>query len=1581
MSRIKVESKASFQAGLTRRLKVKCDDPILHFSRHFFADYSLADLNQRDWTALVQTLLSSWKFYKKFDAKKPAVRVVAGRTGYLVIEVVSVEMPFLLESIRIELNRLGLVLADVQQCLLSVLREGKKILFTDQITPNENHIRLEIESVGAPQGLIENIRDVLELVGLVVNDFSSMRRQLLLWSDPSQFERGVDEVIDLLKWFYANNFTFLGYEEYKPVKSGRLKLMSSSRLGLCCSDKQAEVLPISVSPITFPDGTIRLEKLAVRSKVHRPAYMDSLTICQREGDKPLRLCRFIGLFTANVYHQNPAEIPVVRQKIADIFAANEIVSSSHKGREVSRIIENLPREELFFAPVNDLQCWVNKIFALQERRIVRLLARQDQHFANCIVYVPKDIHTTTLRRGIEAILIKAFDGSDVEFTTHFSESALTRTHFTLRIAASSEVEFGAIEYQISQLARSWIDEFQQILYSRFELDEAVRLFKIYREVFSSGYQADYSVETAREDIFYIEQLSLEAPLALSLYGIEGCEKTEIRFRLFHHGSVLPLSDVVPILENMGARTVEEYPYELCRGGQEIWLHDFLLEFGSLPKQALGSFKLNFEEAFKQIWCGDKENDAFNRLISKLGIDHRQVMLIRSYARYLGQLQNANSQQFIADCLAHYAHITEHLLNLFECRFKPTLSKTKRNIQQLEQKIYALIADDVINLADDRVLRSFVELITATLRTNYYQTVSVSDAVTKRYKSYISFKFQAKKISLMPNPKPEFEIFVYANKVEGVHLRGGKIARGGIRWSDRTEDYRTEVLGLVKAQQVKNSVIVPVGAKGGFLAKQVPESATQAQRLAEGVSCYEIFIQGLLDITDNLIKARVVKPQQVVCYDDDDYYLVVAADKGTATFSDIANAIAVKNGFWLGDAFASGGSIGYDHKAMGITARGAWISVQQHFRDLGKDIQKNQFTVVGIGDMSGDVFGNGMLLSQHICLVGAFNHMHIFVDPEPSAEQSYVERQRLFNLPQSSWADYSESLLSRGGGIFSRSIKAIPISRQMKSRFDIKESTLTPDQLIVALLKARVDLLWNGGIGTYIKSHQETHQAVADKANDFIRIDGRELGCKVVGEGGNLGLTQLARVEFCLQGGKCFSDFIDNAGGVTCSDAEVNIKIVLNQLVEDRSLTERLRQKLLKSMTAEVAAIVLESNYRQARAINLMSHQAKKRGVEYSELLRVLEEQGNLDRQLEFLPTDEEINERKVGGKALTAPELSLLSSYVKGGLKKNLAESTMLDEAYFSKELFAAFPKTLVNRYPKELQSHRLARELVATVVANDLVNYMGMTFVSRLQESTGEKVDKIARAYLVARDVFRLPERWAEVSALDYLINPVVQKQMLFDLIRLIRRVTRWLLRNRRRTQDLDGEIAGFRDSCELLLGQWESLLAGAELSHWQEKGAYFKSTGVPNKLAGFMSATHQLYSVMGIVEASIRTKCEVERIARLYFTLGDRLKLSWFSQNIHEYQANNQWQALARETLQDDLNWQQVALTVGLVAEFGKDKPINYVVDQWIAKHNTQVSRWMKLQAEMSASAVLDPAVFTVGIRELLDLAQSSCAADNRF
>jgi len=947
-----------------------------------------------------------------------------------------------------------------------------------------------------------------------------------------------------------------------------------------------------------------------------------------------------------------------------------------------------------------------------------------------------------------------------------------------------------------------------------------------------------------------------------------------------------------------------------------------------------------------------------------------------------QIRVGNSQDFISDTIVKNVHLTKVLVAFFETRFKPELNKglssgSKTVLAKETDVADTLISefhielDKVLNLSEDKILRVYLDLMKATMRTNFFQrNEDGSD------KNFISFKFKPRLIPNVPLPVPLYEIFVYSPRIEGVHLRGGKVARGGLRWSDRYEDYRTEVLGLVKAQQVKNAVIVPVGAKGGFVAKKLPQNDRDGF-IKEGIACYQIFITGLLNVTDNLVDGKVVKPTEVICHDEDDYYLVVAADKGTATFSDIANEISFDKGHWLGDAFASGGSQGYDHKKMGITAKGAWVSVQRHFREMGRDIQTTPFTVIGIGDMAGDVFGNGMLLSRYTKLVCAFNHMHIFFDPSPDHEESFVERKRLFDLPRSSWSDYDAKLISKGGGIFSRSDKSIPISKEMQTMLSITDKKLPPNQLINAILKAEADLLWIGGIGTYVMASSETHADVGDKANDALRITGTELNVKVVGEGGNLGMTQLSRIEFDKKGGRLNTDFIDNAAGVDCSDHEVNIKILFNEILQAGDLTEKQRNKLLVDMTDDVSELVLNNNYRQTQAISIAHRDALSRTEEYRRLINSMESCGKLNRGLEFLPSDEEITERKSLGKRLTRPELSVLISYVKGDLKEELIDSDLPDNPYLISEINAVFPQQIIKKYKTQLHGHRLRREIISTHVANDMVNHMGISFVERLKQSTGATPASISMAYIIARDVFNLDHWWKSIEALDNKVSSDLQMSMMAELMSLIRRACRWLIRNRRSELNVTDNMEKFKKGIAQISKSLPSYLIGSSKDIWVSKYESLKEQGVPEDIAGTVAGASHLYAALGIIEAQDEGDGSLSDVANAYYILGNRLELIWFGQQINKLTPLTHWQALAREAFREDLDWQQRALTVGLLKSKGANKDIEKRIGAWMDQHEELVTRWQHTLTEFKATEDAEFSMYSVALRELLDLAQSTVHA----
>ncbi|HUH38838.1 MAG TPA: NAD-glutamate dehydrogenase, partial [Spongiibacteraceae bacterium] len=1230
----------TLQDTVAERLAGDEVEPVQLLAEQLLEAFPAAELRARGLPDLFGWLVGTWRFLQNFNAWQPKVRVFnpdyqrhGWHSGHTVVAILCREQPFTADSVRNELNSRGIDILTIQYIPLRVARDADHQLQTllgadhsgELDVQREALLYLEIRrNTDADElyALQRSLDLLLSEVGLVVDDFMPMLARVKQARDDVAAMTVNDayyrqEVMDLLEWLVNGHFTFLGYEylevDYQgdapqvhaPVaqKLGLLRLRDT--LGVAELERELET-DNTVSSADEHRHCVTFVQSSVRNRVHRHVYPDYVNI--RIFDQQGRLAskhRFLGLYTSRAYNLNPTHIPLVRRKISAVMQRAAFDPQGQKSSELLRVLETYPRDDLFQATTDQLYVAAMGILDIQERRQVRLFVREDPRgrFVSCQVFIPRDKYNTELRQRVQTLLSDAFHATESEFTTFFSESILIRTHFIFRVQPSRPaVDTAALEQELAQVTMNWHDHLRVHLLDECGEERGSELASLYQQAFPAGYMEDFDPRTAILDIQRSAELSDDNPLSLSLYRMNNDSPEQMRFRLLHLHQPLALSDVMPILENLGLRVEGERPHGIRRrDGLVVWMHEFSVVYklsGTLDIHQVGDV---FEDAFARIWAGQAESDSFNRLILGTQLGWRPIAMLRAYAKYMKQTQFTFSTEFIADTLARQMDITRMIVELFELRLKPGLDVGRERRQQAAEEVLQQALENVGSLSEDRVIRQYLALIQATLRSNYYQ----SDA-RGQLKTYFSFKLNPEAVPDMPLPRPLYEIFVYSPRVEGVHLRGGKVARGGLRWSDRYEDFRTEVLGLVKAQQVKNSVIVPTGAKGGFVCKSLDADAGRDVRQAEAIACYRIFIQGLLDITDNLVGGEVVPPRDVTRHDDDDPYLVVAADKGTATFSDFANEIAASYNFWLGDAFASGGSQGYDHKKMGITARGAWVSVQRHFRELGINIQTTPFTVIGIGDMAGDVFGNGMLRSAQIKLLAAFNHQHIFIDPTPDPETSFAERQRLFALPRSSWEDYDKALISSGGGVFSRSAKSISLSPEIRQHLAIDAERLTPAELIHALLQAPVDLLWNGGIGTYIKASTQSHADCGDKANDALRVNGNELRCKVLGEGGNLGATQLGRIEYALRGGRCNTDFVDNAGGVDCSDHEVNIKILLNAVMAAGDMTEKQRRVLLEAMTDDVAELVLANIYRQTQAISLAEREALMRLGEYRRLIQALE---------------------------------------------------------------------------------------------------------------------------------------------------------------------------------------------------------------------------------------------------------------------------------------------------------------------------------------------------------------------------------------
>ncbi|XVQ12307.1 NAD-glutamate dehydrogenase [Spirillospora sp. CA-255316] len=1512
--------------------------------------------------------------------------------GHTVVQVVTDDMPFLVDSVAMELSRHQLTTHLIVHPLLGVDRDvaGQLKAFRHKLDSpldlDESWIHVEVDRTSDRARLDELERDLLRVlqdVRVAVEDEPKMRSRageiaLQIRDEPpplSEAER--DEGVELLDWLADSHFTFLGYRDYTLTEDGTaLRPEPGTGLGILRNDKRESdsfaALPPEVREKATEKRLLVLTKANSRATVHRPAYLDYIGVKKFDaGGAVIGERRFLGLFTHVAYSESIANVPVLRRKLDEVLERAGFTPDSYDGQDLVEILETYPRDELFQVSVADLLPIALGVLRLRERRQLKLFLRKDLYgrFMSCMVYLPRDRYTTKVRLKIQEILKEAFDGVSVDYSANVSESLLARLHVVVRGERGRplpDVDVEDLEARLAAATRSWGDDLADAIVEQCGEERAGALARRYGEAFPEGYKADFPARTAVSDLKRLDGLDDAHDTSINLYEPYGAGPGERRLKIYRLGEPITLSRVLPLLQNMGVEVIDERPYEIKPADKgRAWIYDLGLRYRPSPDVPEDTTKELFQDAFTALWRGEIENDGFNALVLHVGLTWRQAMILRAYALYLRQTGNAFSKRYFEQVLLRNASITRLLVRLWESRLDPSLAGGEdERSAGISEELHGKL-DEVASLDEDRILRAYLSMIQATLRTNHYQR-----------KPYLALKFDPERIPELPQPRPKFEIYVYSPRVEGVHLRFGSVARGGLRWSDRREDFRTEILGLVKAQAVKNTVIVPAGAKGGFVGKQLPDPADREAFMQAGIACYKDFISGLLDVTDNMVDGKVVPPPNVVRHDGDDTYLVVAADKGTATFSDIANEVAASYGFWLGDAFASGGSVGYDHKAMGITARGAWESVKYLFRSLGTDIQNEDFTVVGIGDMSGDVFGNGMLLSRHTRLVAAFDHRHVFVDPDPDPEPSFRERERLFKLPRSTWADYDAKLISKGGGVFPRTAKSIRITPQMRTALGIADDVkaMTPFQLIHAALCAPVDLLWNGGIGTYVKATLENHADVGDKANDTVRADAAELRCKVIGEGGNLGLTQLARIEFARNGGLVNTDFIDNSAGVDTSDHEVNIKILLDQVVRDGELTRKQRDNLLYEMTDEVADLVLRDNYAQNVVLAASRAQASSMLHVHARYLRKLERDGKIDRRLEFLPDDKALAERRQAGLGLTGPEFSVLLAYGKLTLDHELIASNLPDDPYLESWLVDYFPTPLRERFRAYMDRHPLRREIITTAVVNDVVNNSGITFGFRISEETGASSQDIARAYLVAREVFDMPRFWRSIEALSHQVDQSTQIKMLLEARKLTERGARWLLHNRRPPFDIRENIDFFSKGAVTLGSRLPKLLAGLDLAAFEQRRDEFAERGVPDELAEQCAMLVPAYSTFDLVGIAHDTGRQVEEVAEVYFDLADRLQLSRLRERIIALPRDDRWRSMARSALRDDLYAAHAALTrdVLVTSEPGAQPEERMV--HWADKNRTAVSRAQLTLSEIWESDSFDLATLSVALGAIRTLVTAS-------
>jgi glutamate dehydrogenase len=1521
----------------------------------------------------------------------------------LVVDIVIDDMPYLVDSVATELNRHE---AEIQLLVHPVLRVrrdvtgrlrailgvcgdlGESEAATTEET-SESWIHVELgppKDLASADQLAADLRRILDDVRVAVEDQPRMRSVARSLAAHLGGEPGSDEAEfgELLRWLSNGNFLFLGYREYNlvPVEDSLgLRAVPGTGLGILRHDRQGEpglrrkLSPPVMARAQDPSELLVLAKANSRSTVYRANYLDYVSVKKRGPSGHVAgEFRFLGLYTHAAHTAPVTGVPVLRRKLARVLASAGLTSDSHDGKDLIEILEEYPREELFEISAEELAPIAFGVLRLSERKQTRLFLRRDRYgrYMSCLLYLPRDRYTTQVRLRAQNILTDALHGVSVDYSAMVGDSALARLHVVVRAERDSsvpQVDAAALERRLAAAVRSWDEDLVAEATRLLGEDRAAKLLKLCGASIPETYKADVSAQDAVSDLTTMLELR-ESGTESAVRLVEGMQRWTLL--VYRSGTPITLSDVLPQLQHMGLEVVDEHPYEFTGSSSagSFWIYEFGLR---PPAAALGSVRQTFEEALTALWLDQTEDDGFNALVLTAGLSWREVTLLRACAKYLRQGGMRFSEDYVQRVLRSNGPITRLLVRLFESRFDPARQGgADERCEAITEEIRGQL-DEVTSLDHDRILRSYLALIEAVLRTNYYRLQS---PVVIDGRRPLVLKLDPGNVPGLMQPRPKFEIFVYSPRLEAVHLRFGRVARGGLRWSDRLEDFRTEVLGLVKAQEVKNAVIVPSGAKGGFVCKRLPDPSDREAHQAEVLACYKTFIAAMLDVTDNIEADEVVPPPDVVRRDGDDPYLVVAADKGTATFSDTANEIAARYGFWLGDAFASGGSEGYDHKKMGITARGAWESVKVHFASLGMNPDAEDFTVVGVGDMSGDVFGNGMLLSRHIKLIAAFDHRHVFVDPDPDPQASFAERSRMFALPRSSWADYDPALISPGGGVWPRGAKSVPVSAQARTALgiDAAVTALSPDELISAILAAPVDLLWNGGIGTYVKASSQTHADVGDRSNDAVRIDATRLRARVIGEGGNLGLTQAARIQYSLGGGLVNTDFIDNSAGVDTSDHEVNIKILLADAIRGGAIPPAARHELLNEMTDEVAALVLRHNYQQNMALAVARSQANSMLHVHARYLRKLVRDKRLNPEHDVLPGEREIAERRAAGGGLTNPELALLLAHTKISAGEDVLESGLPDDPYLHRVLRGYFPAPLRDRFAGQMGSHRLRREIITTTAVNEMIDYSGTTFLFRLIEETGASVPDLTRAWLVAREVFDMPAFWRQVTELEGQLGIGAQITLLLEGRKLTERAARWLLHNRRPPFDIQATVGFFADGVRTVRAGLPKLLTGRDLSTFEERRDSYCDLDVPFDLAERVAAMVPTYSAFDIVQVAASTGQTIEEAAEVYFDLADRLQITRLRDRITALPREDRWSTMARAALRDDLYAAHASLAQDVLGASGSGQTPEERLAAWVSRNEAAVAMAAQTLGEIWESERFTFTTLSVALRAVRTLVAAS-------
>ena len=1572
------------------------------FARRFLA-HAGSQLPGRPAAALAELARASVAFGTVRPAGETLLRVVALDGDTTAVDVVTADAPYLVDSARAELDRSGNEIERVLHPQLVVSRddEGRLITVYD-IDDNadvpegaivESWMHLELDRISA-EGYDQLSADLLRVFADVHHAIADapvmyqLIRELAdqLIADPGEFDRETSaEAGELLRWLADGNFMILGHAAYSANELASPTARSRDDDALGVLRGAARISPLELLPAFRSGAPLVIFKSPLVSTVRRSVRYDCVTVVTpATGHGSQMVHVFLGLITS-AEDGTVARVPVVRRRIAEILLRSGVRADSHTGRRLLAALRTLPRDELLEAPTTDLLRLAQLVVDRAEHRTVGVFARihLNRDFVGILVYFPADRFGPETRRRVTTVINRHWPGEIIGRDDRIVELNLARMQLLIAVRPGTQPaspDRPTVEAEVAKVTRRWSDDLADLLTLAVGQDAGDRILRKYRGALPEAYKEDFAAAVAVRDLTCLEELPVDDGLAFDLYVPEDDDEADQRLKVFRTGQAVSLARALPIFTQLGIEVLDERPYQIELGdGVDVWIYDFGLR---LPVGVDFDAKraTNVVAALRLLWREQIEQDGFNALVVRTGLTWWQANVLRAYAKYLRQAGTTFSQGYIEQALVDNGPIAVSLVELFESRFDPDRAREAPVVGDaglgLVETIEAQLAK-VASLDQDRILRSLLEMIIATLRTNAYR---IDDGGNRR--AALALKLDPRQLTELPEPRPRFEIWVYSPRVEGVHLRFGAVARGGLRWSDRREDFRTEVLGLVKAQMVKNAVIVPVGAKGGFVAKCLPDPALDREAwLAEGISCYRTFVSCLLDLTDNYVTdtdgdaagvQRIVAPPQTRRYDGDDPYLVVAADKGTATFSDIANDISAEYGYWLGDAFASGGSVGYDHKAMGITARGAWESVKYHFREMDVDIQAQDFTVVGVGDMSGDVFGNGMLLSEHIRLVAAFDHRHLFLDPNPDAGVSFAERRRLFELPGSSWADYDTGLISAGGGVYPRTSKSIPITAPVATALGIDEAitAMTPTELMHAILLAPVDLLWNGGIGTYVKASTEPQSAAGDRANDALRVDGIDLRARVVGEGGNLGCTQLGRIEYARNGGHINTDAIDNSAGVDTSDHEVNLKILLDRSVASGAITRDERNDLLASVTADVAALVLRDNYEQNVLLGMARMLGPALVTVHGRFIHALEKAGDLDRDLEFLPSDKELAQREANGEGLCSPESAVLVAYSKTTLAQRIEDSTLPDEPWFQRELSGYFPPAIATRFAADLAHHPLQREIITTVVVNDMINRGGTSFVHRAIEETGAEVAQITRAYAVVREVFGLPALWAAIEALDNVVPTAAQHAGYHEIRRLIDRATRWLVDVRFPITDVAAEIERFAPTVCELAPRTLQLVCGAERANLDHDVERLVETGLPRELSRRIAELLSAFLLLDVVEIANTSEYSAADIAELHFALSAQFSVDDMLTAITRLPRDDRWATLARAAVRHDVYAALSAITSSVLRSTDDSLTAAERMHVWLAANGERVQRARTTVEEALSRDVVDLATLSVALRVMRGL-----------